>query len=1077
MIKKHQAFKYSLATIGLLAFASAASAVPSWSMDMAYEDRAGNDRVFVANPDQDTVSVIDALNGNRLAEIAVGDDPRSIALDGLGFLWVTNKASSSISVINVNTLAVTNTIPGPLGGQPHGIVIDSDNNRAYVVLEASGDVFQLDTTNGALLASTNVGSNPREISINDAGTQVYLPRFITNPVAGESGINVANGGGEIIRLNTAGLTPAGTIAVPFNQAASGNDNNTSSRGVPNYLRSMAIAPNDASAFLPAKIDNIHRGAMRDGRARVFNILTRGILANINLTNNSENLGNRIEFANNSAPTAVAYGPNGNNIFVVHRGSRAFEVINANNGNIRFETTLEFAPTGVVASPDGNRVFVHNWLSRSLSIIDTSAIMNGGGNSATVINTVDLTNGEALSAQVLQGKRLFNDSADPRLAGQRYISCAQCHDDGGHDGRSYDFSDAGEGVRNTTDLRGRGDMEEGMVHWTANFDEMQDFENALREVFGGTGLMSNADFNATSSAANPNTMKTGLSAPLDAMAAYIDTLDDHGASPYRQANGALTAQAVAGRQVFETYSCATCHSGADFTDSPLGGSHNIGTVDAATGGRIGQPLINGGIDTPTLRGMWNDAPYLHDGAATTLAAAVQAHTLNMPVATNGLSNTELADLSAYLLQIDDSEPAPADPSVPPGTPDVFSTLAVINIDGNMGDWPADSMLVDDPQDATGGANQLDYQTLWMANDPQNLYIRYRNHQPNNVQATWGYEQAIDVDGPNTGFRPPNNTIPIGVDFMVEQNAIYRYTGNGANWSWAWVAPLTVELNGRDAELAIPRALLGDPDDFDFFFYADNNAIGGNAVDFVPNSTTNTGVQLDTRYFTYEFSGDSSPPVVDPPIDPPANNDPFVFHNQANALTMDGNLADWAALEFFPSDPNDVTGTGNQIDYLTAAAAHDANNIYIAWTNDGAAQVTPGNGIYIDTDIDFNTGFQGFANESPIGIDFLVETNSVYQYTGNGTSWVWQWVGNINPVAAANVLEMQIPANLLGNPTTFDLFFYGDSAAVGGNGIDFYPNAVTDSNSAITSRRLRYSTDATLAVSPDFEPMVNQILGQE
>jgi len=68
--------------------------------------------------------------------------------------------------------------------------------------------------------------------------------------------------------------------------------------------------------------------------------------------------------------------------------------------------------------------------------------------------------------------------------------------GGQDGRVYDFSDVGEGLRNTADMRGRGDMEDGLVHWTANFDEIQDFEHALREVFGGEGLMSDAEFAAT-----------------------------------------------------------------------------------------------------------------------------------------------------------------------------------------------------------------------------------------------------------------------------------------------------------------------------------------------------------------------------------------------------------------------------------------------------------------------------------------------------------------------------------------------------------------------------------------------------
>lgn len=1047
-----------LAAIALFLSAGYAHAVPATSMDVIHEQRSGNDRIYVVNPDHDSVSVIEATNGRRLAEVRVGDEPRSLALDGLGFLWVINKNSASISIIDVDTLNVVNTIPGPYGSRPHGIVINVNANRAFVVLEASGQLFQLDTVSGALINSTTVGNTPREVSINNDGSRVYVPSFITPPVSGENGLSPSNGSGQVTVLSGTTLSRVGTIQIPFNRAASGRDNNNSARGVPNYLGALAISPTSNTAWLPSKIDNIYRGSMRDGQGREHNLLTRGILSQINLSSGTEQLGNRVEFVNNSYPVAVAYSTDGRFVFVVHQGSRALEVINATTGAIVYQTTLGFAPTGVAVSADGSRVFAHNWLSRSLSILDASGLMAGSTSNVPLIQTVNLVNSEALNSTVLLGKRLFHDSADPRLSAQRYISCASCHDEGGHDGRVYDFGDVGEGLRNTADMRGRGNMEDGLVHWTANFDEIQDFEHALREIFGGQGLMSDSDFAATSTPIDINGMKTGRSASLDALVAFVDTLDNHGVSPQRQSSGALTAQGLRGRQVFENVSCATCHSGVDFTDSPLGGSHDIGTVDAATGLRFGQPLINGGLDTPTLKGMWNAAPFLHDGGARTVRQAIQAHTRNMPVATSSLSSSELDDLASYVLQIDDTEPAPQVPDVGPGNPDTFATFMRISIDGNMNDWTTEARLVNDPRDTSGGNNPLDYQTVWMANDEQRLYLRYRNQQPNNARLTWGYGQAIDVDGASTGYRPSGNRVPIGVDYLIEEQSIYRYTGNGSSWSWAWVATLPIRFNARDAELSVSRSLLGDPEGFDVFFYADNNAVGGNQVDFIPDSVTNTGVSLDTRFFRYEFVGDSVP---DP--DPPTGGDPAVYNNPVNPLTIDGSANDWLAQNvlFFETDPDDVSGTTNRIDFLQAGVAHDNSNFYFGWNNDGPAQVTWGNAIFVDADLSRTSGFRGFENESPIGIDYLIEASSVYRYTGNGTSWRWQWVGSTTAVSSGNSVEIRVQMALLGRPDTIDLFFYGDSSAVGGVGIDFYPDAATNTSAALASRRFRYSRNASLA----------------
>jgi mono/diheme cytochrome c family protein len=127
-----------------------------------------------------------------------------------------------------------------------------------------------------------------------------------------------------------------------------------------------------------------------------------------------------------------------------------------------------------------------------------------------------------------------------------------------------------------------------------------------------------------------------------------------ASPWRDAGGALTAAAQRGRTVFAAQ-CVQCHAGKDFTDSDKRVLHDIGTLKALSGQRLGLQLLPG-VDTPTLRDAWATAPYLHDGSAPTLDAAVRAH---VRIA---LSDAERADVVEYVRQLGSEETAaPADSS--------------------------------------------------------------------------------------------------------------------------------------------------------------------------------------------------------------------------------------------------------------------------------------------------------------------------------------------------------------------------------------------------------------------------------
>jgi len=186
-----------------------------------------------------------------------------------------------------------------------------------------------------------------------------------------------------------------------------------------------------------------------------------------------------------------------------------------------------------------------------------------------------------------------------------------------------------------------------VHWTGNFDEIQDFENDIRSGFSGSGFMTDAQFN-TGTRSNPlGDPKAGISSDLDALAAYLATQTETDPSPFRTSAGALTTQAQSGKLIFQRQNCAACHAGNVFTDSPSKLLHDVGTIKLSSGQRLGATLL--GFDTPTLKGLWDTGPYLHDGSAATLLDV-----LSNTVHAGTMTATEKNDLAAYLLQIDDGE---------------------------------------------------------------------------------------------------------------------------------------------------------------------------------------------------------------------------------------------------------------------------------------------------------------------------------------------------------------------------------------------------------------------------------------
>jgi len=643
---------------------------PRSSSTLAVVPTPAGDRIWNVNPDHGSVSVSDEA-GQLLAEIAVGARPWALAPQpGADRIYVTNKESASVSVIDASTLAVDHTVALARGAQPHGIVFDATGDHYFVALEALARIEKRSSLDDSLVASLDLSGTPRHLAMRFDDSQLLVSNFITPPIPGESTLSVAvdQGAAEVFSVDPSTLALDAVLTLPHDPR---QQSESQGPGMPNYLGPPVISFDEQSAYIPSKKDNVQSGALRQLPGMTFESTVRANTSRIDLTTGLEDPGFRVDHDNSSLATGAALTGDDRYLLVTLETSRELAVYDTQGGFELMRLVTGRAPQSVALSTDGRIAYVHNFMDRSLSRFDLTEMLETNLPATQELPPVPVVGSEALAPDVLLGKQHFYDGRDDRLALDNYMSCASCHNDGGADGRVWDLGAFGEGLRRTISLRGRGAPGHGVLHWTGNFDEVQDFEGQIRSLGLGLGLMSNEDFGATSEPIGPP--KAGLSADLDALAAYVESLTVELESPYRPGAGTLSPEADQGRSDFVSQGCLSCHAMPKLTDSVLGLRHDVGTLDDASGSRLGNPLD--GFDTPSLLGAWSNPPYLHDGSAPTLAEAILAHddfaSLSVGEAMaleSFLREAESGDLVGFVDSdgdgtIDAEDPAPSDPCLP------------------------------------------------------------------------------------------------------------------------------------------------------------------------------------------------------------------------------------------------------------------------------------------------------------------------------------------------------------------------------------------------------------------------------
>ncbi len=249
--------------------------------------------------------------------------------------------------------------------------------------------------------------------------------------------------------------------------------------------------------------------------------------------------------------------------------------------------------------------------------------------------VDPADNPSTPAKVELGRRLF---FDPVLSRSRQLACASCHDPdlGWADGRRVSFGhDRQTGRRNAPSLLASAHV--APLFWdgraaTLEAQALGPIADPVEMGFSVNGAVRRLRRDAryrTEFAAVFEQPRIDAQQLGQAIAAFQRSLSPRNSRFDRFLRGnarALDDAQLRGLHLFRTQAgCMNCHNGAALTDN---GFHNLGLhfhgrprQDLGRYEVTGDPADSGRFRTPSLRGVANTAPYMHNGLIPRLSGVL------------------------------------------------------------------------------------------------------------------------------------------------------------------------------------------------------------------------------------------------------------------------------------------------------------------------------------------------------------------------------------------------------------------------------------------------------------------------
>ena len=374
-------------------------------------------RLYVANTGSNTVSVIDTTTSNYTLidanpklkgtqSISVGTSPSALALGADGRLYVANRGSSSVSVIDTNAGSVNynkviKTIT--VGANPNSVAVSPDGSLAYVA-NANDTVSVIDTRTNAVVRTITINSvagNPdtHYVSVSPDGNRIYVTDTFDKKlrIISMTGI-FENATPQVSGAPTVG-TPdetAGAVTGKVNFAPDA-DGDPLTYTVTDPPEGGTVTVDAAGNYTYTPTSAAREAAYNSARDPDTDTFTVTVSDGYAITNVSVTVPispappppppsdltvTTTPIPVGANPTGVAViGPTDPNdstphqAYVVNSGDGTVSVIDTDPSSATYNhviTTIAvgYYPTRVAASPEGDRVYVGNY--DTVSVIDTTS---------------------------------------------------------------------------------------------------------------------------------------------------------------------------------------------------------------------------------------------------------------------------------------------------------------------------------------------------------------------------------------------------------------------------------------------------------------------------------------------------------------------------------------------------------------------------------------------------------------------------------------------------------------------------------------------------------------------------------
>jgi YVTN family beta-propeller protein len=548
-------------------------------------------RALTANHTTDTVSLVDLDSGKVLAEVACGRKPVAIVRSADGRrVAVSNHWSDSVSLFEVSDAGLKPVAEVAVGRLPQGAAFAPDGARLYVAV--GDEVVEIDWTGRRVVHRLGAPGGPRCLALSADGKLLAA---------------LSDRSAEVRLWDADRRTLLGerTIDEGFN------------------LRGLTFAPDgDALVFAHlinkaknVSLRNIEEGWLMGSRLTRVPIKSGRLLE-------PERVALDTRGAAVGDPHAIAFGDSGRCLALTASGTQELLLFKSaalpwnmggdpgdlidsslalNNGKMR-RLALGGRPMGVAVTPDGKTAAVANYLLDAVQVVDLNA--------GRVVRTIPLGGPTELSA-ARRGEALFYDA---RRSHHRWLSCHTCHVDGHTNGQNWDtLNDESFGNPKLTPSL-RGVTRTGPWTWHG---WQTDLGAAVEKSFTDTmyGPKPTAD-------------------EVKDVLAFLGTLEQ----PPRPALSPERRQAAdRGQALFAGKArCARCHAAPEYTTP-----RNYDVKLEPDGSQF--PLWN----PPSLRGVAERGPYLHDGRAATLDEVLRGDHAPEKLGGAALSPAERADLIEFL----------------------------------------------------------------------------------------------------------------------------------------------------------------------------------------------------------------------------------------------------------------------------------------------------------------------------------------------------------------------------------------------------------------------------------------------